>query len=154
MKLIFIFSSCLSNLPVCSLFSNYLPCAYLFVHNCNPFWRLQFSNSRLSPLFLIKYTPINFYPHHQQTCTWTCNISFLIVWHGTLDRISRWVIEYSQEILSHMVHRPGAHCISSSVRIANSKPEWSQLLFRQRELVKSSCWIGLSTYTSSTWSVH
>jgi len=34
--------------------------------------------------------------------------------------------------------------MSSSVRVANSKPELSQLLFisvRQRELVKSSCWI-------------
>ena len=43
------------------------------------------------------------------------------------------------------------------VRSANSKPELSQLLFisvRQRELVKSSRWIGLSTYTSVTWSVH
>jgi len=44
-----------------------------------------------------------------------------------------------------------------AVRGANSKPELSQLLFisiRQRELVKSSRWIGLSTYTSATWSVH
>ena len=43
------------------------------------------------------------------------------------------------------------------VRSANSKPELSQLLFisvRQRELIKSSRWIGLSTYTSVTWSVH
>ena len=43
------------------------------------------------------------------------------------------------------------------VRSANSKLELSQLLFisvRQRELVKSSRWIGLSTYTSVTWSVH
>ena len=43
------------------------------------------------------------------------------------------------------------------VRSANSKPKLSQLLFisvRQRELVKSSRWIGLSTYTSVTWSVH
>ena len=43
------------------------------------------------------------------------------------------------------------------VRSANSKLELSQLLFisvRQRELVKSSRWIGLSTYTSATWSVH
>ena len=43
------------------------------------------------------------------------------------------------------------------VRSANSKPELSQLLFisiRQRELVKSSCWIGLSTYTNATWFVH
>ena len=40
-----------------------------------------------------------------------------------------------------------------TVRSANSKPELSQLLFisvGQRELVKSSCWIGLSTYTSTT----
>jgi len=46
---------------------------------------------------------------------------------------------------------------SSSVRSANSKPELSQLLFisiRQRELIKSFCWIGLSTYTNATWSVH
>ena len=46
---------------------------------------------------------------------------------------------------------------SSSVRSANSKLELSQLLFisvRQRELVKSSHWIGLPTYTSTTWSVH
>jgi len=44
-----------------------------------------------------------------------------------------------------------------AVRVANSKPELSQLLFisvRQRELVKSFRWIGLSIYTSSTWSVH
>ena len=44
-----------------------------------------------------------------------------------------------------------------TVRSANSKLELSQLLFisvRQRELVKSSHWIGLSTYTSVTWSVH
>ena len=43
------------------------------------------------------------------------------------------------------------------VRSANSKPELSQLLFisvRQRELIKSSRWIGLPTYTSTTWSVH
>ena len=47
--------------------------------------------------------------------------------------------------------------IDASVRSANSKPELSQLLFisvRQRELVKSSRWIGLSTYTNATWSVH
>jgi len=47
--------------------------------------------------------------------------------------------------------------MSSSVRSANSKPELSQLLFisiKQKELVKSSCWIGLSTYTNATWSVH
>ena len=45
----------------------------------------------------------------------------------------------------------------TSVRSANSKLELSQLLFisiRQRKLVKSSRWIGLSTYTSATWSVH
>ena len=50
-------------------------------------------------------------------------------------------------------------CVAKEVgvRSANSKPELSQLLFisvRQRELVKSSHWIGLSTYTSVTWSVH
>jgi len=46
---------------------------------------------------------------------------------------------------------------SSSVRVANSKLELSQLLFisvRQRELVKSPHCIGLSTYTDSIWSVH
>ena len=45
----------------------------------------------------------------------------------------------------------------NNVRSANSKLELSQLLFisvRQRELVKSSHWIGLSTYTNATWSVH
>ena len=43
------------------------------------------------------------------------------------------------------------------VRVANSKPELSQLLFisvKQKELVKSPRCIGLSTYTDSTWSVH
>jgi len=45
----------------------------------------------------------------------------------------------------------------NSVRVANSKPESSQLFFisiRQRKLVKSPRCIGLSTYTDSTWSVH
>ena len=53
------------------------------------------------------------------------------------------------------VHDTG--CGPTPVRSANSEPELSQLLFisvRQRELVKSSRWIGLSTYTSTTWSVH
>ena len=62
-----------------------------------------------------------------------------------------------------MLSLSGTICIISMallgllVRVANSKPELSQLLFisiRQRELVKSSHWIGLSTYTSATWSVH
>ena len=49
------------------------------------------------------------------------------------------------------------HLPNLFVRVADSKLESSQLLFisiRQRELVKSSYWIGLSTYTSSTWSMH
>jgi len=53
--------------------------------------------------------------------------------------------------------KKGTEFKASNVRVANSKPELSQLLFisvRQRELVKSSRWIGLSTYTSATWSVH
>jgi len=32
---------------------------------------------------------------------------FLTVWHGRKDRITRQVIEYPQDLLSHMVHRPG-----------------------------------------------
>ena len=43
------------NLSVCSLNSNYLSSTYLFAHNCDPSWRLQFSDLHLSPLFLIKY---------------------------------------------------------------------------------------------------
>ena len=54
-RLIIIFSPFYtSKSPVHSLNSNYLPCAYLFAHNCDPSQRLQDSDLRLSPLFLIK----------------------------------------------------------------------------------------------------
>ena len=55
MKLIINFSPFYtSKLLVCSLNSNYLPSTYLFAHNCDPSWRLQYSDLYLSPLFLIK----------------------------------------------------------------------------------------------------
>ena len=46
---------------------------------------------------------------------------------------------------------------NKSVRKANSKPELSQLLFisiRQRELIRVLAALGLSTYTTFSWSVH
>ena len=43
-----------SKLPVHSLNSNYLPSVYLFAYNCDLSWRLQYSDLRLSSLFLIK----------------------------------------------------------------------------------------------------
>ena len=45
----------------------------------------------------------------------------------------------------------------SDVRKANSKPELSQLLFisiRQGELIRVLAVLGLSTYTTLSWSVY
>ena len=64
-----------------------------------------------------------------------------------------WFLCHFLQLLGHTIFTQ----LAILVRSANSKPELSQLLFisvRQRELVKSSCWIGLSTYTNTTWSVH
>jgi len=74
-----------------------------------------------------------------------------------VDLLDVFVVVYLYDILIYSDSLDDYKGYAKDVRVANSKPELSQLLFisiRQREFIKSSCWIGLSTYTSSTWSVH
>ena len=54
-----------SKLLVHSLNSSHLPSTYLFAHNCDLSWRLQFSDLCLLPLFLIKDTPLLTFILHQ-----------------------------------------------------------------------------------------
>ena len=102
-RLIIIFSLFYtSKLPVYSLNSNYLPSAYLFAHNCDPSWRLQYSDLCLLPLFLIKDTVhINFYPpsmsmrgyRRQQKITDMVTRNF---WQpGTTREVKQYVEEYN-----------------------------------------------------------
>ena len=80
---------------------------------------------------------------------------FVDTYFVTIYKLSfQEVNSLSFALIDDIVNQCVSHVI---VRVTNSKPELSQLLFisiRQRKLVKSPCCIGLSTYTDSTWSVH